>query len=140
MPDQDWPGANGTYDVAACQSLEPVSYLGNGRLLGFDIEMLLLCAEELDVHLNFQLLEFSDVLSYMQSGKSDLGCGSILITQERTEAMDFVPTHGNNLILVVRSAGVPGDLVRDSSTVLPRASRRPSSPRAAGHSSSLVWA
>lgn len=103
-PDQDWPGANGTYDVAVCQSLEPVSYLGNGQLLGFDIEMLLLCAEELDIHLNFQPMEFSDVLAYMQSGKSELGCGSILITQERTEAMDFVLTHENNLILVVRSA------------------------------------
>lgn len=72
-------------------------------MLGFDIETLLLCARELDVHLNFQPMEFSDVLSYMQSGKSDLGCGSILITQERAEAMDFVPTHENDLILVVRS-------------------------------------
>ncbi|MDO4797659.1 MAG: ABC transporter substrate-binding protein/permease [Coriobacteriales bacterium] len=104
VPEQDWAGANGTYRVAACQSLEPVSYLGNGQMLGFDIEMLLTCAKELDVHLDFKPMEFSDVLSYIQSGKSDFGCGSILITKERAEAMDFAPTHENDLILVVRAA------------------------------------
>ena len=104
VPKQDWAGANGTYTVAACQSLEPVSYLGDGQMLGFDIEMLLTCAKELDVHLDFKPMEFSDVLSYIQSGKADFGCGSILITKERAEAMDFAHTHENDLILVVRAA------------------------------------
>ena len=36
VPKQDWAGANGTYTVAACQSLEPVSYLGDGQMLGFE--------------------------------------------------------------------------------------------------------
>ena len=103
VPKQTWPGKNGTLRVAACQSLEPVSYLGHGQLLGFDIEILLIAAEELDVHLDFKPMEFGDVLSYLESGKSDLGCGSILITEERAKAMDFAPTHENDLILVVRS-------------------------------------
>ena len=41
------------------------------------------------MHLDFKPMEFSDVLSYIQSGKADFGCGSILITKERAEAMDF---------------------------------------------------
>jgi polar amino acid transport system substrate-binding protein len=104
VPDQDWPGENGTLTVAACESLEPVSYLVNGQMLGFDIETLLICAKELDYHLEFEPMEFSDVLSYIQSGKSDLGCGSILITDERREAMDFATTHENDLVLVTRIA------------------------------------
>lgn len=104
MPDQDWAGNNGTYSVAACESLEPISYLGNGQMLGYDIETLLIAAEELDVHLDFEPMEFADVLAYIQSGKSDFGCGSILITEERAEAMDFAVTHENDLILVVRSS------------------------------------
>ena len=104
VPKQDWAGANGTYTVATCQGLEPVSYLGDGQMLGFDIEMLLTCAKELDVHLDFKPVEFLDVLSYIQSGKADFGCGSILITKERAEAMDFAHTHENDLILVVRAA------------------------------------
>jgi polar amino acid transport system substrate-binding protein len=112
VPDQDWPGENGTLTVVACESLEPVSYLVNGQMLGFDIETLLICAKELDYRLEFEPMEFSDVLSYIQSGKSDLGCGSILITVERWEAMDFATTHENDLVLVTRiteGAGTSSD-------------------------------
>ena len=104
IPEQDWPGKNGTLNVASCESLEPVSYLGNDKLLGYDIETLLICAKELDYHLNLQPMEFSDVLSYIQSGKADFGNGSILITNERKQAMDFAPTHENDLVLLVRAA------------------------------------
>ena len=103
LPEQDWAGKNGTLTVASCESLEPVSYLGDGQVLGYDIDTLLICAKELDYHLNFEPMEFADVLSYMQSGKADLGNGSILITDERKQAMDFAVTHENNLVLVVRA-------------------------------------
>lgn len=103
LPEQDWAGNNGTLTVASCESLEPVSYLGNEQMAGYDIDTLLICAKELDYHLNFEPMEFSDVLSYMQSGKADLGNGSILISDERKQAMDFAVTHENNLVLVVRA-------------------------------------
>ena len=103
VPEQDWPGANGTLTVAAVESLEPASYLADGQLLGYDIETLLIAAEELDYHLEFMPMELSEVLAYLQSNKADLGCGSILITEERAEVMDFAATHENDLILLVRS-------------------------------------
>lgn len=102
MPEQDWPGDNGTLKVVACQSLEPVSYRGEKQMMGYDVETLLLAAKELDVHLDFTPAEFSEVLSFLQADKADIGCGSILITPERSEAMDFAPTHDNNLVLMVR--------------------------------------
>lgn len=103
LPEQDWAGSNGTLTVASCESLEPVSYLGDGRMMGYDIETLLICAKELDYRLNFEPMEFSDVLSYIQSGKADFGNGSILISDERKQAMDFAVTHENDLVLVVRA-------------------------------------
>ena len=30
LPEQDWPGANGTVQAAACDTLEPMSYAGEG--------------------------------------------------------------------------------------------------------------
>lgn len=104
VPEQDWPGANGTLKVAACQSLEPVSYYGENGMLGYDIETLLLAAKELDVHLEFTPTELADLLAMAQSGKVDIACGSLLITKERSQAMDFAPTHANNLALVVHVA------------------------------------
>ena len=102
IPEQDWPGSNGTLKVVACQSLEPVSYLGEKQMMGYDVDTLLLAAKELDVHLDFQAAEFSEVLAFLQAGKADIGCGSILITPERSAAMDFAPTHNNDLVLMVR--------------------------------------
>ncbi len=74
LPAQDWPGKNGTVQAAVCDTLEPMSYAGEGgELKGFDVEMLLTMAKELDVHIEFTGMEFSAILSYVQSGKALMG-------------------------------------------------------------------
>ena len=91
LPEQDWPGKNGSVRVAACDTLEPMSYAGEGgELIGFDLEVLLMIARELDVRVEFTGMEFSAILSSVQSGKADIGAGSIIITAERAESVDFV--------------------------------------------------
>ena len=87
-----------------CDTLEPMSYTGkNGELMGFDVEMILLIAKELDVHVEFTGMEFSSILASVQSGKALVGAGSIIITEEREEAVDFVPYYPAAFVLVVRS-------------------------------------
>ena len=104
IPEQDWPGSNGTINVAACDSLEPMSYVGEGdKLLGLDIETILLIAKEMDVHVEFTPMDFSAVLSSIGSGKADIGCGSIVITAEREETMDFVNYRPASFVLIVRA-------------------------------------
>ena len=106
VPVQDWPGQNGTVSVAACDSLEPMSYLGeDGGLLGLDIETILLIARELDVRVNFLPMDFSAALSSLGSGKADIACGSVVITDERKEAMDFVEYLPASYVLIVRAKG-----------------------------------
>ena len=93
LPEQDWPGANGTVKVAACDTLEPMSYVGGeNELKGFDLEVILMMARTLDVKVEFTGMEFSAILAAVQSGKADLGAGSIIITEERAQAVDFVNT------------------------------------------------
>ena len=105
LPDQDWPGENGTVTVAACDTLEPMSYLGEGgNLLGFDEEMLLLTARELDVRVEFTGMEFAALLSSVQSGRAKIGIGSIIVTPERQEAVDFLDYYPAAFVLVVRAA------------------------------------
>lgn len=109
MPEQDWPGKNGTVHVAACDSLEPMSYVGEGgEPLGLDIEMILLMAKELDVHVSITPMDFSAVLSALGSGKADLICGSIVVTNERKEMMDFVEYLPASYVLIVRSKETAG--------------------------------
>ena len=105
LPEQDWPGLNGTVTAAVCDTLEPMSYTGeNGELRGFDNELILLTAKELDVHVEFVGMEFSAILSYVQSGKALIGTGSIIVTPEREEAVDFLPYYPAAFVLVVRTA------------------------------------
>ena len=103
--EQDWPGTNGTVTVAACDTLEPMSYIGEGgEIKGFDNEIILLMAKQLDVHVDFTGMEFAAILSSVQAGKADLGCGSIIVTDERKEAVDFVEYFPAAFVLVVRTA------------------------------------
>ncbi|MBQ6519783.1 MAG: transporter substrate-binding domain-containing protein [Anaerolineaceae bacterium] len=105
LPVQDWPGTNGTVTVAACDTLEPMSYKGKGgELIGFDEEIILLMAKELDVHVNFIGMEFSVILSTVQSGKALFGAGSIMITKERAESVDFLPYYPASFVMLVRAA------------------------------------
>ncbi len=104
LPAQDWPGLNGTVRVAACDTLEPMSYAGaGGEIKGFDIEMILLMAKEMDMHVEFVGMEFSAVLSYVQSGKALMGAGSIIATAERRESVDFIDYQPAAFVLVVRA-------------------------------------
>ena len=104
LPVQDWPGSNGTVEAAVCDTLEPMSYAGeDGELIGFDIEMLLLIAEKLDVHINFTGMEFSAIMASVQSGKALVGAGSIIATDERKQSVDFVEYYPAAFVLVVRT-------------------------------------
>ena len=104
LPEQDWPGKGGTIRAAVCDSLEPMSYVGKGgELKGFDLEMMLLIARELDVHVDFSGMEFAAVMASVESGKADIGAGSIIVTDERRQGADFVEYYPAAFELVVRA-------------------------------------
>jgi polar amino acid transport system substrate-binding protein len=110
LPEQDWPGTNGTVRVAACDTLEPMSYVGEGgELKGFDVEMILVLAKELDVHVEFTGMEFAAILSSVQADKADIGIGSIIASDERREAVDFVDYYPAAFILMVRTTGAEAE-------------------------------
>ncbi len=103
--EQDWPGNGGTVTVAACDSVEPMSYVGQGgEVMGFDADIVRLMAKEMDVKVEFEPMEFAAILSYVQSGKALMGIGSIIVTDERREAVDFVEYYPAAFVLVVRKA------------------------------------
>ncbi|MCR5008929.1 MAG: ABC transporter permease subunit [Oribacterium sp.] len=105
IPEQDWPGSNGTVNAACCDALEPMSYMGEGgKCLGFDIETILLIAKELDVHVNFIPMDFAAVLSSLEAEKADVICGSIVTTAERKEKMDFLEYAPASFVFIVRTA------------------------------------
>ena len=107
LPEQDWPGDAGTVKVAACDTLPPMSYRGaDGKICGFDIEVILRMAKELDVHVTFTGMEFASIMPSVESGKALLGTGSIVVSDERKEVVDFVEYYPAAYIFMVRSEGM----------------------------------
>lgn len=87
---QDWEGSNGTINLLALAGTEPISYIGaNGEVYGFDVDIALHIARELDYKLEIVPADFSALLSSVAIGKADIGCGSIAITEERKKEVDF---------------------------------------------------
>lgn len=104
MPKQDWPGNAGTIRVACADSFEPMSYVGeNGEMMGFDVEILLNVAKELDLKVEFTSMEFGALMPTVQSGKADMAIGDIVITAERAEIMDFIPYAPAYFTILIRS-------------------------------------
>ena len=105
IPEQDWPGAAGTIRVACADSFEPMSYVGeNSVMMGFDVEILLNVAKELDLKVEFTPMEFGALMPTIQAGKADLAIGDIVITAERAEIVDFAPYAPAYFTMLIRAA------------------------------------
>ena len=101
---QDWEGKNGTVYVACCDTLEPMSYAGEGgEIVGFDVEIVLLMAKQLDVKVNFIGSEFASVMPAVESGKALMGIGSIIVTDERKQSVDFIEYYPAAFVFIIRS-------------------------------------
>ncbi|ETP73124.1 amine acid ABC transporter, permease protein, 3-TM region, His/Glu/Gln/Arg/opine family [Lachnospiraceae bacterium JC7] len=115
VPKQEWPGKNGTVTVATGDALQPMSYVGaDGEILGLDVEMLLLIAEDLDVHIEFIPLDLSAVLSSIGSGKADIISGSLVVSDERKESLNFIEYLPAYYVLIVRNGKGAGMAEDDS--------------------------
>lgn len=90
LTEQDWPGDKGTIRYYYDGTHEPMTYLGSsGEPLGIEIDLLLLIARELDMKVEMTTCEFASLITALESGKADVVSGSISITEERAERVDF---------------------------------------------------
>lgn len=86
--------ANGTlrygYDVTAM----PMDFVaGDGNAAGYEVELLLMIADRLDMGVEMTRANLSALLNFVQSGKVDVASSCLTITQERREVADFSQAH-----------------------------------------------
>ena len=102
----DYESLNGNSDtllIGFASTQKPYTYLKNGRITGFDIEMLTLFAEEYGYRLTFEDASFGGLLSGIEQGRYDIVCSGASITEERKESITFSdPYHEEDLVLVVK--------------------------------------
>lgn len=103
MPEIPLTGENGTLTAAVAATYPPFVFAGeSGELSGFDVEQLRRFAAWLGKDIKFVEMDFGAVMSYVASGKADIG-GSVYITKERKERFLFGnPDCVTQAVLVVK--------------------------------------
>lgn len=75
--------------VGATGQSYPFAYKENGKLTGFDVEVMEAVAKKIDMKLDWKLLEFSGLMGELQTGKLDTISNQVAVTDERKEMYHF---------------------------------------------------
>ena len=104
----EYDAPNGKLRYVHDPSLEPMSYVGEGgESLGYEVELVALIAKELGMELEITQANFNALMPMLVSGRADIVSGSISITDERKQSVDFASAHyTSGVVLVVRAEDV----------------------------------
>ncbi|MBQ3295093.1 MAG: transporter substrate-binding domain-containing protein [Erysipelotrichaceae bacterium] len=90
-------GNNGVLKVGCSGMDHPFSFIRNEKVTGYEAELAYLFCEKYGYKLEFEIMSFNGTISALESGKIDMACGAIAITEERKENVNFsVPICENN--------------------------------------------
>lgn len=95
-------GTNGTLQVISNNEIKPFGYIKNGRLVGYDIDILVLFAEEYGYKLDITAVPFQSILAGVSGGAYQMGISGLTITDERKETFDFSdPYHNEDVVYII---------------------------------------
>lgn len=103
IPLLELTGENGTIIMADTANYPPLSYIGeNGEVIGMDVDIMSRFAQSLGMGVDIRIMSYDAIAPFIVSGKGDMSCATLTITDERQQGMLFgaptVVTHG---VLVV---------------------------------------
>ncbi|WP_118182998.1 substrate-binding periplasmic protein [Paraburkholderia phosphatilytica] len=86
---------------------KPYSYIDNGKMTGFDVELIRAIAAKLGLTADFRAQDFSGLLPSVANQQIDLAAGSISITKDRLKMVDFSEGYLTGLLSVATLPGSP---------------------------------
>lgn len=99
-----------TVTVLTSSGYEPYEMIDtNGKLIGFDIELMEALANEAGITIEWKDVDFDGIIASLQSGTSEIAIAGISPSEERKEMVDFGDVYYN------AEAGLTNFLVFDSS-------------------------
>ncbi|MCF0202733.1 MAG: ABC transporter permease subunit [Bacteroidaceae bacterium] len=99
MPAPPSSSPKGTLRYATSGELEPFTFIRNGKVVGYDIEVAQIIAQELGYTLEPVVTTWSSYLDAVASGKVRFGVGCTAVTEERKKRMLFSePNYTENLV------------------------------------------
>lgn len=89
---------------ATDNSYVPFSFMQDGKLVGFDVELWDAIANDMGVKYKITPMDFSTVMSNVHIGKIDVAMAGLAITRTRSNVVDFSKSYyEGGLVLLVRN-------------------------------------
>lgn len=93
---------NGTLVMATNAEFPPYEYYEGDEVLGIDADFAKAIADKLGKKLEIEDMAFDSIIMSVQSGKADIGCAGMTVTEERLESINFTDSYytGRQVIIV----------------------------------------
>jgi len=75
--------------VGTTGEMEPINFILNGELVGFDVEVIGNILYDLGYQVEYKTMAFGALLPAIESGKVDIGAADITVTEERKKSVAF---------------------------------------------------
>lgn len=92
--------------VVGVDVFDPYTYTAeNGDIVGFDIDCMKWIAAEEGYEVTFEFIEWDALATYLETGKCDIVCSGLSITEDREKVVDFTEPYWTISTDVVSLAG-----------------------------------
>ena len=78
-----------TITVATSPDFPPFESLENNEIVGIEVDIMDLIAQDLGVEIQYEQMDFDSVIPGVQTGKFDVGMSGITVTEDRQKNCDF---------------------------------------------------
>ena len=95
------PNINGSITVATEGLTFPYTYIKDGQISGFEIEIMADFCKENGYAMKIEQMNFEGILASVQTGKCDIAASCLAITEERKQSVDFCESHCEDGVVIV---------------------------------------
>ncbi len=108
LPEIEFDKSKKAIRIAICSSLPPMSFIRDGKLTGFEIELGMRFGEYMGRPVEWCDMYFSGIIQSIVGGTQDIALSSLSITEERAKSVDFsIPYYDGNIQLCIRRENSP---------------------------------
>lgn len=87
--------------MATNAAFPPYEYYEGNKIVGIDAEIAEAIADELDMTLEIEDIEFGSIVAGVQSGKYDIGVAGMTVTDERKKSVNFTQSYATGIQVVI---------------------------------------
>ena len=99
--------------MATNAQFPPYEYYEDNAIVGIDAEMAAAIADELDMKLVIDDMEFDAIITAVQTGKADMGMAGLTVTDERLQNVNFSDSYATGIQSIIVAEDSPITTVDD---------------------------